>query len=155
LTQGALRAKASIPKDTQTVEDGTVEFVDNAVDATTGNIHLRAAFANSQNRLWPGLYVNMLTDASQQAGATVVPAQAIMLGDKGSFVYVVGSDKRVVPRTVVPVRTIEGETVIENGLQPGWKRLSPMARRASSQTRESKLRQASATQRPRTRLRRN
>jgi multidrug efflux system membrane fusion protein len=42
-----------------------------------------------------------------------------MLGDKGSFVYVVGSDKRVVPRTVVPVRTIEGETVVENGLQPG------------------------------------
>jgi multidrug efflux system membrane fusion protein len=119
LTQGALRAKASIPKDTQTVEDGTVEFVDNAVDATTGNIHLRAAFANSQNRLWPGLYVNMLLTLSQQAGATVVPAQAIMLGDKGSFVYVVGSDKRVVPRTVVPLRTIEGETVVENGLQPG------------------------------------
>ena len=119
MTQGALRARATIPKDTQTVDDGTVAFVDNAVDATTGTIHLRATFTNSQNRLWPGLYVNMLLTLSQQADATVVPAQAIMLGDKGSFVYVVGSDKRVEPRTVVPVSTIDGETVIENGLQSG------------------------------------
>src|SRR5712671_2642314 len=36
--QGTLRVKATVPKDTQTVEDGTVEFVDNAVDAATGNI---------------------------------------------------------------------------------------------------------------------
>jgi multidrug efflux system membrane fusion protein len=119
MTQGNLRAKATIPKDTETVEEGTVQFIDNAVDPTTGNIHLRAAFSNSQNRLWPGLYVNMVLRLSEQAGATVVPAQAIMLGDKGSFVYVVGSDKKVEPRTVVSARTIQGETVIENGLQAG------------------------------------
>jgi len=119
MAQGKLRAKATVPKDDGSPEEGTVEFVDNAVDATTGNIHLRAAFTNSQNRLWPGLYVNMVLTLSEQAGATVVPAEAIMLGDKGSFVYVVGSDKKVEPRTVVPVRTIEGETVVEKGLQPG------------------------------------
>src|ERR1700680_3319555 len=119
MTQGNLHARATIPKDTESVEEGTVQFVDNAVDSTTGNIHLRAAFSNSQNRLWPGLYVNMVLTLSQQAGATVIPAQAIMLGDKGSFVYVVGPDKKVEPRTVVPVRTIQGETVVEKGLQPG------------------------------------
>jgi membrane fusion protein, multidrug efflux system len=119
MAQGFLHATATVPKDTGGPEEGRVEFVDNAVDSTTGNIHLRAAFANSQNRLWPGLYVNMVLTLSQQAGATVVPAEAIMLGDKGSFVYVVGSDKKVEPRTVVPVRTIQGETVVEKGLQPG------------------------------------
>src|ERR1700730_941030 len=119
MAQGFLHATATVPKDTGSPEEGRVEFVDNAVDSTTGNIHLRAAFPNSQNRLWPGLYVNMVLTLSQQAGATVVPAEAIMLGDKGSFVYVVGSDKKVGPRTVVPVRTIQGETVVEKGLQPG------------------------------------
>ena len=119
MSQGNLRARATIPKDTDTVEEGTVQFVDNAVDSTTGNIHLRAAFTNAQNRLWPGLYVNLVMTLSQQAGATVVPAQAIMLGDNGSFVYVVGPDKKVEPRTVVPIRTIQGETVVEKGLQPG------------------------------------
>src|SRR3984893_17511770 len=108
LTQGALHARATIPKDTESVEQGTVQFIDNAVDPTTGNIHLRAAFSNSQNRLWPGLYVNMVLRLSEQSGATVVPAQAIMLGDNGSFVYVVGSDTKVEPRTVVSARTIQG-----------------------------------------------
>jgi len=119
MAQGTLRVKATVPKDTGAAEEGTVAFVDNAVDSATGNIHLRAAFTNSQNRLWPGLYVNIVLTLSEQSGATVVPAQSIMLGDKGSFVYVVTSDKKVEPHTVVPVRTIEGETVIEKGLQPG------------------------------------
>jgi multidrug efflux system membrane fusion protein len=119
MAQGILRATATVPKDTGAPEEGRVEFVDNAVDSTTGNIHLRAAFTNSQNRLWPGLYVNMVLTLSQQAGATVVPAQAIMLGDNGSFVYVVGADKKAEPRAVVPIRTIQGETVVEVGLKPG------------------------------------
>jgi len=119
MSQGNLRARATIPQDTDSVEEGAVQFVDNTVDSTTGNIHMRAAFTNAQNRLWPGLYVNMVMTLSQQAGATVVPAEAIMLGDNGSFVYVVGPDKKVEPRTVVPVRTIQGETVVEKGLQPG------------------------------------
>src|SRR6202047_3212750 len=75
MAQGTLRVKATVPKDSGFVEEGTVSFVDNAVDPTTGNIHLRAVFTNSQNRLWPGIYVNLVLTLSQQAGATVVPAQ--------------------------------------------------------------------------------
>src|SRR6266436_3392121 len=119
MAQGTLRVKATVPKDSGSVEGGTVAFVDNAIDPTTGNIHLRAAFTNSQNRLWPGLYVNIVLTLSEQAGATVVPAQAVLQGNMGSFVYVVGSDKKAEPRTIVPIRTIQGETVIEKGLQPG------------------------------------
>ena len=117
--QGTLRVKATVPKDIGPAEGGNVAFVDNAVDPTTGTIHLRATFTNSQNRLWPGLYVNIVLTLSEQAGATVVPAQAVLEGEKGSFVYLVRPDKRVEPRMIVPVRTIDGETVIEKGLQPG------------------------------------
>ena len=119
MAQGALRVKATVPKDSESAESGTVAFVDNAVDATTGNIHLRAAFTNSDNRLWPGLYVNIVLTLSEQAGATVVPAQAVLQGTTGSFVYVVRSDKRVEPRPVIPARTVDGETVIEKGVEPG------------------------------------
>jgi len=119
MAQGTLRAKATVPKDSGAAEEGSVAFVDNAIDPSTGNIHLRAAFTNSQNRLWPGLYVNIVLTLSEQAGAIVVPAQAILQGNMGSFVYVVRPDKRVEPRTIVPIRTIQGETVIEKGLQSG------------------------------------
>jgi multidrug efflux system membrane fusion protein len=119
MAQGNLRVKATVPKDSGSAEEGMVSFVDNAVDPTTGNIHLRAAFTNSQNRLWPGIYVNIVLTLSEQAGAIVVPAQAVMEGTTGSFVYVVRPDKRVEPRTIVPVRTVAGETVIEKGLRAG------------------------------------
>ena len=119
MAQGTLRVKATVPKDSGAAEEGSVAFVDNAIDPSTGNIHLRAAFTNSQNRLWPGLYVNIVLTLSEQAGAIVVPAQAILQGNMGSFVYVVRPDKRVEPRTIVPIRTIQGETVIEKGLQSG------------------------------------
>jgi multidrug efflux system membrane fusion protein len=119
MAQGALHVKATVPQDAGPAQTGTVAFVDNAVDPTTGTIHLRATFTNSENRLWPGLYVNVLLTLSQQLGATVVPAQAVIEGNAGSFVYVVRSDKRVEPRPVVTSRTIEGETVIDKGLKPG------------------------------------
>ncbi len=119
MAQGTLHVKATVPRDSGPDEDGTVSFVDNAVDPTTGTIHLRATFTNSQNRLWPGLYVNIVLTLSEQRDATVIPAQAVVEGEKGPFVYVVRSDKRVEPRMIVPVRTIDGETVIEKGLLPG------------------------------------
>ena len=119
MAQGTLRVKATVPKDSGLAEGGNVAFVDNAIDPTTGNIHLRAAFTNSQDRLWPGLYVNIVLTLSEQAGATVVPAQAVLEGNAGSFVYVVRSDKKVEPRTIMAGRTVDGETVIVKGLQPG------------------------------------
>ena len=98
---------------------GTLTFVDNVVDPTTGTIHLRATFQNPQNRLWPGLYVSVLLTLSEQPNATVVPAHAIITTQQGSYVYVVKSNSTVEQRTVMPSRTINDDTVVEKGLQVG------------------------------------
>jgi multidrug efflux system membrane fusion protein len=118
MAAGPLRVEATGP-DSGAPETGTLTFVDNAVDTTTGTIHLRATFKNEANRLWPGLFANTLMTLSQQANATVVPAQALTAGQQGSFVYVVREDSTVAPRPVVSTRTIQGEAVIDKGLQPG------------------------------------
>ena len=107
-----------MPQDPGEPQQGTVTFVDNAVDPATGTIHLRATFENSQNRLWPGLFVNAVLRLSEQANATVVPTQAITQGQNGTFVYVVKSDNTVEPRPVVSSRTVGGLAVIEKGLDP-------------------------------------
>jgi len=117
--RGALHVMATIPQDAGPPVQGTMTFVDNVVDSTTGTIHLRGTFENQQNRLWPGLYVNVLLTLSQQPNATVVPAHAIITTQQGSYVYVVRSNNTVEQRTVVPVRTIADDTVIEKGLKPG------------------------------------
>ncbi len=119
MAQGTLRVLATVPGDPAGSEEGTLTFVDNAVDPTTGTIHLKATFTNSRNSLWPGLYVNTTLTLSQQAAATVVPLQAIVASQKGPSVYVVKSDNTVESRPVVSPRTVQGEAVIDKGLQPG------------------------------------
>jgi multidrug efflux system membrane fusion protein len=117
--RGALHVLATIPQDPGSPIQGTLTFVDNIVDSTTGTIHLRGTFENSQNRLWPGLYVNVLLTLSQQPNATVVPAHAIITTQQGSYVYVVKANNTVEQRTVVPIRTVNDDTVVEKGLQLG------------------------------------
>ena len=115
----ALQVTVTIPQNSGRPVEGTLTFVDNIVDSTTGTIHLRGTFENSQNRLWPGLYVSVLLTLSQQPNATVVPAQSIVTTQQGSYVYVVKANNTVEQRTVLPNRTIDNDTVVEKGLQPG------------------------------------
>ncbi len=117
--RGALHVMATIPQDPGPPVQGTLTFVDNNVDPTTGTIHLRGTFENPENRLWPGLYVGVLLTLSEQPNATVVPAQSIVSTQQGSYVYVVNTNNTVEQRTVVPSRTVDGDTVIDKGLQPG------------------------------------
>jgi multidrug efflux system membrane fusion protein len=114
-----LRVEATVPNSSGRPEVGTLVFVDNAIDTTTGTIRLRALFDNSSNALWPGLYVNTLMTLAEQSNATVIPSQAITAGQQGSFVYVVQADGTVAPRAVVSSRSVDGQAVIDKGLKPG------------------------------------
>lgn len=119
LAAGPLRVEASVPNSNEAPEVGTLTFIDNAVDTTTGTIHLRSTFDNRRGLLWPGLYVNTLMTLSQQSNAKVIPAQALNAGQQGSFVYVVKDDGTVAPRPVVSSRSVEGQAVIDKGLELG------------------------------------
>jgi membrane fusion protein, multidrug efflux system len=119
VAQGTLQVTTTVPRDPGPPELGALTFVDNAVDPTTGTIHLRATFTNLQNRLWPGLYVNASLKLFDQSNATVIPAQAVAAGQKGSYVYVLRADRTVEPRLVVSSRTVDGEAIIDQGLKPG------------------------------------
>src|SRR5437588_9973613 len=59
-----LRVEATVPNSPGRPEVGTLTFVENTVDPTTGTIHLRALFENSRGVLWPGFYVNTLMTLS-------------------------------------------------------------------------------------------
>src|SRR5262249_42004922 len=80
MAEHALTVEATVPNDPGPVEKGNLTFVDNLVDASTGTIHLKATFANAQNRLWPGLFVNTLLTLSQVPNVVTVPTQAIASG---------------------------------------------------------------------------
>lgn len=98
---------------------GTLAFIDNTVDPTTGVIRIKASFANSDHRLWPGQLLDLRLRLTERSDCIVVPAQAVQVGQKGAYVYVVKDDGTVAYRSVTAGMLYQGETVIEEGLQEG------------------------------------
>ena len=118
MATGSLKAEATFQSDEGRPEQGVLAFVDNTVDRATGTIKLKAEFANTVRRLWPGQFVNVsLTLAT--GDAVVIPSEAIQVGPEGQQVFVVKEDKRVEMRSVTVARTQEGQAVVAKGLNPG------------------------------------
>jgi multidrug efflux system membrane fusion protein len=135
MNAGDLHVTATAPQDGGSPKEGKVIFVDNAVDPTTGTLHIRAAFDNADNRFLSGMFVNVILKLSEQPNAKVVPAQAVTDGQNGTFVYVVKSDNTVEVRPVASSRSYDGEAVIDKGLEAnesvvidGQTRLAPGAK---------------------------
>jgi multidrug efflux system membrane fusion protein len=119
MASGRVKVVAVIPGEDGSPIQGELTFIDNAVNSATGTVTLKGTFANSGKRLWPGQFVNVALTLSTQAGAIVVPTEAVQTGQQGVYVFVVRPDLSAELRPVTPGRTIRGQTVIEKGLQVG------------------------------------
>jgi multidrug efflux system membrane fusion protein len=119
MTNGQLTVKAAPPGDSGTPSVGRVNFLDNAVDVTTGTIKVKGTFPNEDRRLWPGQFVNVTVTLSADANAIVVPSPAVQTGQQGTYVFVVKADQTVDLRLVEVARVKGDETVIKSGLKAG------------------------------------
>lgn len=118
MAAGKLKVEASLSNDAGAPATGTLAFIDNTVDTSTGAIKLKATFANKDKSLWPGQFVNVVLTLAERTDAVVVPSQAVQTGQQGQFVFVIKDNSA----DLRPVRTgiIYGDvTVIEQGLEPG------------------------------------
>lgn len=97
-------------------ESGSITFLDNAVDTTTGSIKLKGTFGNSGRKLWPGQFVNVVITMTTLPNAVVVPTRAIQTGQQGQYVFVVKPDQSVEQRPVTVGVAINGDTVIKSGV---------------------------------------
>ena len=116
---GPVRVDAALPSDEAHPLAGTLTFVDNAVDTTTGTIRLKATYENRDRRLWPGQFVKVTVTTGVEPDALVVPSQAVQTGQDGPYVYVVKQDQTVEPRPVKPGPAAEGVVAIAKGLSAG------------------------------------
>lgn len=117
--QGTLPATAIAPTETGAPSAGRVNFIDNAVDPTTGTIKVKGTFPNENRRLWPGQFVNVTVTLSADRNAIVVPSPAVQTGQQGTFVFIVKPDQTVDFRTVTVARVSGDETVVESGVSAG------------------------------------
>jgi multidrug efflux system membrane fusion protein len=114
-----LKVETSFTGMTGAAPEGELTFVDNAVDTTTGTIQLKATFANEDNVLWPGQFVQVMLTLSELPNAVVVPSQAVQTGQNGQYAYVVDKDQIVEQRPVTIGPSYNGETVVQSGLKAG------------------------------------
>ena len=117
--QEKLKVQARIPNDAKPAEEGVLSFIDNAIDNSTGTIQLKGMFLNKAQRLWPGQFVNLILTLATQPDAVVVPTRAIQTGQQGQHVFVVRSDLTVESRAIAVDRTVNDESIISRGLNPG------------------------------------
>lgn len=117
--QGSLQVEAKPSQDSGEPARGKLVFIDSGVDTTTGTIKLKASFPNANTRLTPGQFVNVVLKLTEEPNAIVVPAPAVQIGQKGTFVYVIKPDNRVEMRPVTVAQTLDNQAVIKTGLQLG------------------------------------
>jgi multidrug efflux pump subunit AcrA (membrane-fusion protein) len=96
---------------------GRLKFVDNAVDAASGTVKVKAVFDNRAGSLWPGAFVNVALTVTTIQGAVVIPQACIIQSPRGTLVYVVKDDKAVA--RPVEVLYAQGEDAAVGGLKPG------------------------------------
>lgn len=118
MAKGKLTVMAT-PQDADKPEKGTLTFVDNSVDTTTGTIRLKATFPNTNRNLWPGLFTRVSLRLGVREGAVMVPNQVVQTGQNGNFVYVVKADRSVEARPVTMGNRVGTDMIIDDGLQPG------------------------------------
>ncbi len=99
-------------RDSASALRGVLSFVDNQVDTTTGTVLLKARFSNHDGALWPGEYVTVTLVLGMQNDAVVVPSQAVMQGQQGTYVFVVNNDGTASTQPITVERTLDSLSVI-------------------------------------------
>jgi multidrug efflux system membrane fusion protein len=114
----ALSVQALDQLGTTPLASGSLKFISNEIDTTTGSIKLKALFDNPDEKLYPNQFVNVKLTTDTLHNAVVVPSAAVQLSTDGEFLYVVKDAK--VTRRSIKVGPVMGEqTVVTQGVQPG------------------------------------
>jgi multidrug efflux system membrane fusion protein len=100
-----------------TLGEGELSLINNAIDAASGTVRLKATFANADERLWPGLSVNTRLLVKTMTGVVAVPSDAIQRGPNGLFCYVVGDGDKVQKRDIEVGAYTEGQAIVEKGVR--------------------------------------
>lgn len=119
MRSGTLKTEIRLPDANDEMVAGTLTFLDNAVQNTTGTVSLRATIPNAGHRFWPGRFVNVRLVLSTLHQAVLIPATAPQMSAKGSFVYVIKQDQTAEQRPVTLGQRQQDLVVVESGVQVG------------------------------------
>ena len=97
---------------------GTIDFVDNQINAATGTLSIRGQFPNPDGSLLGGMFIRMLIPTSSEHDGLLITDRAVGSDQGQKFVLVVGADSKVSERPVTLGQVIDGLRVVVSGLKP-------------------------------------
>lgn len=119
-SDNAAQVSLKLQDNSQYAHQGTLEFSEVSVDASTGSVTLRAVFPNPDGLLLPGMFVHANLISGVQSNAILAPQQGITRNPKGEAIaMVVNADNKVEARTLTAERTSGSQWVVSAGLQDG------------------------------------
>ncbi|MDD5166500.1 MAG: efflux RND transporter periplasmic adaptor subunit [Candidatus Omnitrophica bacterium] len=117
--QGKLKVEVYFEEQPDQIYPGEVELFDNTVDNATGTILVRAIVANNKRALWAGQFVRVRLILGEYKDAVLVPYEAVQLGLKGSYLFVVDAQNKAQLRYVKTASRQKEYIVILDGVKPG------------------------------------
>ncbi len=121
MTRGVVPVSAYAGGGTALLGQGRLLTLDNTIDATSGTIRMKAVFANTQERLWPGQFVKIVLHLATLRHVLAVPSAAVQRGPAGLFVYVIAAGNVAAVRKVTLTQDDGHVAVVASGLQAGMK----------------------------------
>lgn len=117
---GAMKVRVSVPGNNNGEPlEGMVHFLDNAVDAATGTIQMKAVLPNRDERLTAGQFLNVSMALESLSNTIQIPSEAVQQGPDGNFIYAVKADDTVELRKIEVLTTYRGMAAIARNVAPG------------------------------------
>jgi multidrug efflux system membrane fusion protein len=134
MARGAVEVAAFDQNNVRVLATGKLLLIDALIDQATSTIRLKALFPNTDERLWPGEFVNARVLLNTESNVVTIPSAALQRGPAGVFTWVIGGDGKAQMRpiqigppteevTIVTAGLDAGEQVVAEGfyrLQPGY-----------------------------------
>ncbi len=119
MAHGPVEVTAFSQDNTRALSTGTLLLIDNFVDQASATMRLKAMFANADDALWPGDFVNARVLIEVRKDVLAIPSPAIQRGPDGVFAWVVKPQGVAEPRPVKVGPTTGDQTIVTSGLAEG------------------------------------
>jgi membrane fusion protein, multidrug efflux system len=119
MARGPVQVTAYDQNNRRLLSTGKLLLIDNAIDQATATIRLKAMFDNTDERLWPGEFVNARVSLETRRNVIAVPITVVQRGPQGLFAWIVNADSVAEPRRIELGPASGDLTVINTGLAEG------------------------------------
>ena len=119
MERGPVEVTALDQNNVKALGTGKLLLIDVVIDQATATIRLKALFPNTDERLWPGEFVNARVLLGTESNALTIPSAALQRGPDGLFTWVVGSDGKAQMRPIKTGPPADETTIVADGIGVG------------------------------------